>query len=114
MIGSSGGYVRAVIRSYTRAMRLALKYLAGIDHEVRGRDRLPEGAFIVGAKHQSWGDGFLIYPEIRDLVFVTGDHLEKIPLVKGILTPDWRHRDRYVRRRRAKGAVTQGRSGARA
>ena len=27
----------------------------------------------------------MIYPEIKDLAFVTGDHLEKFPLVGGIL-----------------------------
>jgi len=67
------GPVRAIIRSYTRAMNLALRYIAGVGKQVRGRERLPEGAFVVGAKHQSWGDGFLVYPEIRDLAFVTGD-----------------------------------------
>lgn len=77
--------VRAIIRSYTRAMNLALHHIAGIRKEVRGRECLPEGAFVIGAKHQSWGDGFLIYPEIKDLAFVTGDHLERFPLVGGIL-----------------------------
>ena len=79
------GPVRAIIRSYTRAMNLALRHIAGVRKEVRGRERLPAGAFVIGAKHQSWGDGFLIYPEIKDLAFVTGDHLERFPLVGGIL-----------------------------
>ncbi|MBY9066905.1 1-acyl-sn-glycerol-3-phosphate acyltransferase [Hyphomonas sp. WL0036] len=79
------GPVRAIIKSYTRAINLALRYLAGIRKEVRGRERLPEGAFVIGAKHQSWGDGFLIYPEVPNLAFVTGDHLERFPLVGGIL-----------------------------
>ncbi|WP_300391965.1 1-acyl-sn-glycerol-3-phosphate acyltransferase [Henriciella sp.] len=75
----------AVIRSYTRAIRLALRWVAGIRLEVRGRDCLPDGPFIVAAKHQSWGDGFMIYPEIDNLAFVTGDHLERFPFVGGIL-----------------------------
>lgn len=74
-----------VIRSYTRTVRLALRFIAGIRLEVRGRENLPEGPFIVAAKHQSWGDGFMIYPEISNLTFVTGDHLEKFPFVSGIL-----------------------------
>lgn len=77
--------VRMIIRSYTRAMNLNLRFIAGIRKEVRGRNNLPDGPFILAAKHQSWGDGFLIYPEIRNLAFVTGDHLEKFPLVGGIL-----------------------------
>jgi len=79
------GTVTAIIRSYTRMMNRALAAFAGIRKEVRGREKLPEGAFVIAAKHQSWGDGFLIYPEVENLAFVTGDHLEKLPLVKGIL-----------------------------
>lgn len=79
------GPVRGIIRSYTRAMNLNLRFVAGIRKEVRGRHNLPEGPFILAAKHQSWGDGFLVYPEVRNLAFVTGDHLEKFPLVGGIL-----------------------------
>lgn len=74
-----------IIRSYTRAMNHALRWIAGIRKEVRGREHLPEGPFIIAAKHQSWGDGYLIYPEVKNLAFVTGDHLEKFPLVGGIL-----------------------------
>lgn len=79
------GPVRAIIRSYTRAMNLALRYIAGIRKDVRGRERLPAGAFVIASKHQSWGDGFLVYPEVDNLAFVTGDHLERFPLVSGIL-----------------------------
>ena len=77
--------VRAIIKSYTRAMNWALRIIAGIRKEVRGRARLPEGAFVIAAKHQSWGDGFLVYPEVHNMAFVTGDHLERFPLVSGIL-----------------------------
>ena len=79
------GPVRAIIKSYTRAMNLALRLIAGIRKDVRGRHRLPEGAFVIASKHQSWGDGFLVYPEVPNLAFVTGDHLERFPLVSGIL-----------------------------
>lgn len=76
-----------VIRSYTRAMRLALRLIAGIRTSALRRENLPEdGAYIVAAKHQSWGDGFMSYSEIPGLVFVTGDHLEKLPLIGGILS----------------------------
>lgn len=74
-----------VIRSYTRAVRIALCLTAGISTDVRGKQHLPEGPFILAAKHQSWGDGFLIYPEVANLSFVTGDHLERFPLVGRIL-----------------------------
>lgn len=77
--------VRAIIKSYTRAMNWALRIVAGIRKEVRGRANLPDGAFVIASKHQSWGDGFLVYPEVHNLAFVTGDHLERFPLVSGIL-----------------------------
>ncbi len=75
-----------LIRSYTRAIRLALHWIGGIKTTATGRHRLPQdGAFIVAAKHQSWGDGFIAYSEIDNLVFVTGDHLERLPFLGGIL-----------------------------
>lgn len=77
--------VRLIIRSYTRAVNLSLRMICGVRKEVRGRNRLPDGAFVLAGKHQSWGDGFLVYPEVDNLAFVTGDHLEKFPLVGGIL-----------------------------
>ncbi|MAK62075.1 MAG: 1-acyl-sn-glycerol-3-phosphate acyltransferase [Ponticaulis sp.] len=77
--------IRWWIRKYTQSMRWCLRVFAGIKHDIRGKENLPDGPFILAAKHQSWGDGFLIYPEIEDIAFVTGDHLEKFPFVKGIL-----------------------------
>ena len=79
------GPVTSIIRSYTRAINIALHWIGGIKKEVRGRDRLPDGDFILAPKHASWGDGFMIYPEVKNLAFVTGDHLERFPLVGGIL-----------------------------
>jgi len=79
------GPVTAVIRLYTRRMVAAMHWVAGIRVELKGRERMPEGAFIVAAKHQSWGDGFVMFANIDNLVFVTGDHLEKIPLLRGLL-----------------------------
>ena len=75
----------AVIRLYTRRMVAAMRWVAGIKVDLRGKERLPEGSFIVAAKHQSWGDGFVMFANIDNLVFVTGDHLEKIPLLRGLL-----------------------------
>lgn len=74
-----------VIRSYVRRMVQAMEHLAGIRIRVRGRELLPEGAFIVASKHQSWGDGFATYAQFEDLAFVTGDHLEKFPLLGVVL-----------------------------
>ena len=74
-----------IIRRYVHRMVQAMRLLAGIRTEVRGRERLPEGSFIVAAKHQSWGDGYTVYDQFGDLAFVTGDHLEKFPLMSTVL-----------------------------
>jgi 1-acyl-sn-glycerol-3-phosphate acyltransferase len=74
-----------IIRGYVRRMVQSMRLLAGIRLQVRGRERLPPGGFIIAAKHQSWGDGFCVYDQFEDLAFVTGDHLEKFPLMATVL-----------------------------
>jgi 1-acyl-sn-glycerol-3-phosphate acyltransferase len=75
----------AWIRLYTQAMTFWMRTIAGVRIVVRGRERLPAGPCIIAAKHQSWGDGIVMFSELSDLAFVTGDHLEKFPLLGGIL-----------------------------
>jgi 1-acyl-sn-glycerol-3-phosphate acyltransferase len=79
------GAVRAVISRYSRRMVWAMRVFAGIELEVRGRERLPQGAFIIAPKHQSWGDGFCSHSQFDDVAIVTGNHLERFPLFKPIL-----------------------------
>jgi 1-acyl-sn-glycerol-3-phosphate acyltransferase len=74
-----------VVRLYTRRMLWAMRVFAGIDVDLRGQERLPTGAFILAAKHHSWGDGFVYFAHVDALAFVTGDHLERIPLLRGVL-----------------------------
>ncbi len=73
-----------VVQRYTRRMVQAMRLLVGIRLEVSGRDKVP-AACIIAAKHHSWFDGFCMYSQFDDLAFVTGDHLEKIPLLRGVL-----------------------------
>jgi 1-acyl-sn-glycerol-3-phosphate acyltransferase len=73
------------IKLYTRRMLWAMRVFAGIRVDLKGQDRLPKGAFIIAAKHHSWGDGFVMFANVPNLTFVTGDHLEKIPLLSGVL-----------------------------
>ena len=77
--------VRRVIVLYVRRMTWAMRVIAGIEIEVRGRENLPQGSFIMAPKHASYGDGFSIYAQFDDLAFVTGDHLERFPLFKTVL-----------------------------
>lgn len=73
------------IKTYTRRMLWAMDALAGIRIDLRGQEKLPEGAFIIAAKHHSWGDGFVMFANVPNLSFVTGDHMERFPLVGAIL-----------------------------
>ena len=79
------GPLSAVLRFYTRRMLWALHWIGGIKIDVKGKQRLPAGAFIIAAKHHSWGDGFVMFAHVDNLAFVAGDHLERIPLLSGIL-----------------------------
>ena len=73
-----------VVRRYTRRMVQALRLIVGIRLKVIGRDKVPDEC-IIAAKHQSWFDGYCMYSLFDDLAFVTGDHLERLPLLGGIL-----------------------------
>lgn len=77
--------VKWIIQRYTRRMVQAMRLFAGIKLEVRGREHIPNHPVIFACKHHSWGDGFCIYSQFDDLAFVTGDHLEKFPLMSTLL-----------------------------
>lgn len=72
-----------------------LMKLIGIQPGVRGKERLPP-PFIVAPKHSSYGDGFLMYVQFNDVAFVTGDHLERFPLVPKSAGEAGLHRDRHL------------------
>ncbi len=78
--------VKWIIKRYTRRMVQAMRLFAGIRLEVRGRENLLDQPVIYACKHHSWGDGFCIYSQFDDLAFVTGDHLEKYPLMSTLLS----------------------------
>jgi len=73
------------IRLYTRLIVFCLRSLAGIRIEVRGSENLPDEPAVIAAKHQSWGDGIIMFADRGNLAFVTGDHLERLPLLGFIL-----------------------------
>lgn len=73
------------LRLYTQLMCFWMRAITGIRLNIRGREKLPEGPCILAAKHQSWGDGFVMFSQFDDLAFVTGSHLENFPFLGGIL-----------------------------
>ena len=74
-----------LMRLYSQAMVFWMRTIGGIGLDVRGRGKVPDSACIIAAKHQSWGDGYSMFSQFHDLAFVTGDHLEKLPMVRHIL-----------------------------
>ncbi len=75
------------LRRYTKAMVWGMRWIGKIDIDVRGKENIPAtGPVIIASKHQSYGDGFVIFSQFEDLSFVTGDHLEKFWGLKRILT----------------------------
>lgn len=74
------------LRHYTRFMVTMMEEIAGIEVQVSGKENVPrDGTVIIAAKHQSYGDGFLMFSQFWDLSFVAGDHLEKMMIIKRIL-----------------------------
>jgi len=66
------------LRIYTRFIVAMMQEIADIDVQVTGHENVPkDGAVIIAAKHQSYGDGIVMFSQFFDLSFVTGDHLEK-------------------------------------
>lgn len=77
--------VAFALRLYSQRMLWALGVFADVKVQLKGQENLPKGPFIIAAKHHSWGDGFVMFANVENLSFVTGDHLEKFPLVGAIL-----------------------------
>lgn len=78
-------YIMIFLQRYSQLMVYWMRVVGGINIEFRGIEKVPDGPCIVAAKHQSWGDGYAVFSQINDLAIVTGDHLERIPLVGFIL-----------------------------
>jgi 1-acyl-sn-glycerol-3-phosphate acyltransferase len=67
-----------------------LKLICGTKVEVRGREKLPAGACLVAAKHQSAWDTFGLIPVFRDPAMVMKAELGMIPLY-GWFSHKFRH-----------------------
>lgn len=82
----------AVARSWGRTNLALLRLVVGIDYEVRGRDKIPQGATIVAVKHQSAWEAFALLPLFDNPVFIVKRELQWIPIfgwlmIKGRMIP---------------------------
>lgn len=82
----------AVAKAWACTNLVLLRLVAGIDCEVRGRDKIPKGPIIVASKHQSAWETFALLPLLENPVFILKRELRWIPIfgwltIKGRMVP---------------------------
>ena len=73
-------WTNALAHTWTWSMFLLLKWIVGLDHEVRGRENLPAGPAILAMKHQSAWDTLAIFVLFDDPAVVLKRELWWIPV----------------------------------
>ena len=69
-----------IAKSWARVNLVLLRVVAGIDCEVRGREKIPSGPFIVASKHQSAWETFALLPLFDNPLFIVKRELMWIPI----------------------------------
>src|SRR5690348_4672428 len=82
----------AVAKSWGRTNLVLLRVVAGIDYEIRGREKIPKGPLIVASKHQSAWETFALLPLLENPLFILKHELQWIPVfgwltMKGRMVP---------------------------
>jgi 1-acyl-sn-glycerol-3-phosphate acyltransferase len=72
--------VLAAVKSWARVNLWLLRVICDIRVEFRGLERLPRGAFLVAAKHQSAWETFALLPLFDDPAFILKRELMWIPI----------------------------------
>lgn len=67
-------------RAWSRYFLFLSRVIAGIDVEIRGRENLPQGPYLVAAKHQSIWETFALLHLFPDPCFILKQELAYIPL----------------------------------
>jgi 1-acyl-sn-glycerol-3-phosphate acyltransferase len=91
----------AVAKSWGRTNLVLLRVVAGIDCEIRGREKIPKGPLIVASKHQSAWETFALLPLLDNPVFILKRELQWIPIFGWLMI-----KGRMVAVRRGGGAQT--------
>jgi 1-acyl-sn-glycerol-3-phosphate acyltransferase len=79
-------YLLGVLRAYCSSSLFLLRVICGTGVEWRGREKLPQGAFIVACKHQSAWETFALFALLRDPTFVLKRELMWLPLFGWLAT----------------------------
>jgi 1-acyl-sn-glycerol-3-phosphate acyltransferase len=59
-----------VAQTWGRVNLVLLRSVAGIEFEVRGREKIPRGALLVASKHQSALETFALMPLFDDPAYI--------------------------------------------
>jgi 1-acyl-sn-glycerol-3-phosphate acyltransferase len=79
-------FLRRVLRAYARSSLWLLRVVCGITVEWRGRDKLPQGSYIVACKHQSVWETFALFALLPDPTYVLKRELMWLPLFGWLAT----------------------------
>ncbi len=69
-----------IARSWGRVNLVLLRVVAGIDCNVRGREKIPRGSIIVASKHQSAWETFALLPLFDNPLFIVKRELMWVPI----------------------------------
>ena len=72
-------WTMAALKLHARVELWLLEHIVGLSFEVRGRHKLPQGACLVAAKHQSAWETFALIPLFRDPTLLMKRELFWIP-----------------------------------
>jgi len=74
------GFAMWVVRTWARVVLFLLRVIVGLGYEVRGRENVPSGGFLIASKHQSAWETFALVPLFPDATFVIKSQLKWIPI----------------------------------
>ncbi|MDA0996872.1 MAG: lysophospholipid acyltransferase family protein [Proteobacteria bacterium] len=73
-------HLQRAVGWWARTQFPLLRFFAGIDCRVLGRENIPKGGALFVSKHQSAWDTFIFYALLRDVNYVLKQELTKIPV----------------------------------
>ena len=85
-IALPSAFLHRVLRAYARSSLWLLRVVCGITVEWRGREKLPNGAYIVACKHLSLWETFALFALLPDPTYVLKRELMWIPLFGWLAT----------------------------
>ncbi|NQU62455.1 MAG: 1-acyl-sn-glycerol-3-phosphate acyltransferase [Rhodospirillales bacterium] len=79
MLAFPRSWAQSTVRLWTQALGVVLKFIIGLEYEVRGLENLPEGCAVIVSKHQSAWDTFAFYLFLSDPNYILKKELMDIP-----------------------------------